>query len=187
MSTVRPIFRSRNLALGGDDLGLPEVKDHLRVEGDSQDGVIQGYITGSLGTVEEYTGFWVAIWEVDAEFAAVAVLPRAVAIGETARRVAPTLHYVDELGDDQTAPIEVVTFDALNRVATLELPEVAIEENTVFRVTYSTRRPEAGSKSITVHSARLLIVGALFINRDSGEVMPPGARMLLDSFRQNQA
>lgn len=178
---------SRNLALGGDDIGLPEAKAHLRVTGDSEDGLIELYISASLAAVENYTGFWFGIWDVEVDFAKVETLPRSVLVPFTNPPVDPVLEYIDEASAPQTAPIETVAYDALNRTACFTLPEVDIEPETEFRITYTTRRPEAGSVSEALHMARLIVIGALFINRDDGEVIPPGARMLLDSFRQNQA
>lgn len=178
---------AKTLALGGDDLGLPEVKEHLRVTGDAEDGIIQRYITSSLALVETYTGYWFAIWDVDVLFEAVTVLPRTETVPGTARPVDPVLNYTDEIGDPQTEDIAKITYDAINRIAVFDLPEVAIEADSEFQIVYTTRRPEAGSISDSVHQARLITAGAFHLNRDSGEALPPGAMMLLDSFRRNQA
>ena len=178
---------TRNLALGGDDIGLPEAKAHLRVTGDSEDALISTYISASLAAVENYTGFWFGVWDVEVDFAKVATLPRNVLIPFTNPPVDPVLEYTDAASQPQTEDVVDQTYDLLNRTACLVLPEVDIEADTTFRITYSTRRPEAGSVTDSLHMSRLIVIGALYINRDDGEVMPPGARMLLDSFLQNQA
>ena len=178
---------AKTLALGGDDLGLPEVKEHLRVTGDAEDGIIQRYITSSLAAVETYTGYWFAIWDVAVLFEAVTVLPRTETVPETARPVAPVLEYVDELGDPQTEDIAKITYDARNRIAVFDLPEVTIEAESEFSIVYGTRRPEAGSISDSVHQARLITTGMYHLDRDAGGGVPPGARELLDSFRRNQS
>ena len=177
----------KNLAVGGDLLSLADAKAHLRVTSDSEDGYISSLVEFSRSAAENHTGYWFGIYDVEAFFDAVEILPASVLIPETAPPLDPELEYTAP-GDVPTIlPLPDFSYKRLDRALTVEIPaDTEIEPNTDFKITYTTRRLEDGIVANTVSQARLLIIGAAFLNRDMGEVTTPGALWLLDNYRRNQ-
>ena len=178
---------TRNLAVGGDLLTLTDAKAHLRVTSSSEDALISALINMSRSAVENYVGYWIGVYEVDAQFQPVEVLPTAAVVPETGEPISPAeLQYTDELDAPQTAVLADIAFDPATREACFTLPELEIKPQTTFTIAYTTKRGEEGIIGDTFTQARLLIIGAGYINRDEGDVTTPGALWLLDNYRRNQ-
>ena len=188
MTIIRVISTARNLAAGGDPLGLTDVKAHLRVTTQSEDALIQEYMDASLGLVEGYVGMWFARWLVEISYSTTDVLPSEVVINDTAYPRLPELDYLNPSQVPGTSPIaqEDVAWDALTRTALVKLPNVQTADGAPFVVRYETDPFELAVAFASVMQSRRIIVGAMYLNRDVDDVMPPGALRLLDAFKRNQ-
>ena len=164
-----------------DPVSLSEAKAHLRVISDAEDAGISGFLEASRGLVETYTGQWWADYSVIDTRGPGDEIPATLVLRDVDEPFSVTINGTDS-GDD---PIEitdaVLSYDVLNRIATLELEAaVPTKEASMFTIDYSTAH--AFEDLLLANTARLQIVSALYESRDH---LTAGWRAIVDSIKRN--
>ena len=164
-----------------DPVTLEEARAHLRVISDAEDAQISGFLEASRGLVETYTGQWWADYSVIDTRGPADEIPATLVL----RDVDEPFDVLIAGTDPEDQPISIddaaLSYDALNRIATLELEAaVPTKAGEMFTIAYSTAH--AFEDLLLANTARLQIVTALYENRDH---LTAGWHAIVDSIKRN--